>query len=358
MMSESGTIVRIGMIGTGGMGVAGHLTAFQQSPYARVVAACDVNPQNVAQAAERFQIPATYTDYLDLLERERLDLVDVATPNNSHAEISLEAISRGVNVLCEKPLGMSRHQTRQMVSAARDMKVKTAVNFSYRNVPAARFIREIIQSGEIGEIHHVIATYTQGWLVDPRTPHAWRLQKSLTGTGVLGDLGSHIIDLARFWTLEFSRVNCHLKTFVAERPLPSGNGSAPVDVDDAASLQVEFANGGTGVIFATRFAFARANSQRAEIYGSKGGLVYDNERPHEIQFAIGGFQARQRQYSTMPVPRPIISGSQSTMQTFVEDLVKHTDTTATFEDGSICQEILDAAEISAETGRWVSVPVD
>src|SRR5258708_18069723 len=134
------SVVRVGLIGTGGMGTAGHLQVFDHSATARVVALCDVNPRNLAAAAERYSVEATYADYRELLEREELDAVDIVTPNDVHAEISLAAIRRGVNVLCEKPLALNRFEAREMVLAARSADVKTAVNFSYRNVPASRFI--------------------------------------------------------------------------------------------------------------------------------------------------------------------------------------------------------------------------
>jgi len=354
-MTEA-AVVRLAMIGTGGWGTHGHLVAYQQSPYVKVVAAADINPQNLRAAAERFAIPATYSDYREMLAREELDAVDISTPNNTHCEVSLEAISHGINVICEKPLAMNRHEARRMASAARETGVRTAVNFTYRNVPAARFIKETIDSGEIGEIFHIVATYNQGWLVDPAAPRVWRLAKSMTGTGVLGDLGSHLIDLARFWGGDFRAVSGHLKTFVRERPLPSG-GMAPVDVDDAASFLAEFANGATGSFFTTRNAFARANTQRAEIYGSKGGLVYDNERPNEIQYSIGSFMASQRHYATLPVPRRIVETSQTTMQHFVADVAKGTASTATFDDGAACQEVLDAVETSAASGGWITLPL-
>lgn len=350
--------LRVGMIGTGGMGTAGHLHALRQIPNCQIVAACDVNAHNLALAAERYSIPRTYTDFSELLAREELDVVDVATPNVSHAEISIAALKRGVPVICEKPMAMSRFEAREMLSVARERGLHTAINFSYRYVPAARFIREIIQSGEIGEVHHVVATYNQGWLVDPASPLAWRLKKSLSGTGVLGDLGSHLIDLARFWGMEFSSVLAHLKTFVTERPLPTGAGRGSVDVDDAAGFLVEFASGATGTFFTTRYAYARANSQRAEIYGTKGGLVYDNERPNEVQFSSGSLMARHRQYATMSIPQRIVHESTSTMQQFVEDIGRGTRRTATFEDGVVCQEILDGIERSAERGSWVRVPLD
>lgn len=357
MSSTLEPAVRIGMIGTGGMGVNGHLAAYQRSPIARVVAAADINSVSLAQAAERFAIPATYTDYGEMLARETLDAVDVATPNNLHYAASLAALSHGVPVICEKPMAMNRQEARQMVAAAREVGVKTAVNFTYRNVPAARFIREIIEAGEIGEIFHLIATYNQGYLVDPEAPRTWRLDRAVSGTGVLGDLGSHLIDLARYWVGEFQAVFGHTTTFVHERPLPGG-GRAPVDVDDAVSFLGEFTNGATGNFFTTRNAFARANTQRAEIYGTKGGLVYDNERPNEIQFSAGSLLASQRHYCTLPVPRALQEERTSTMQRFVEDIARGTQTVPTFEDGAACQEILDAIEQSAEEGRWVRLPLE
>lgn len=358
MSTSNRGVVRLAMIGTGGWGTNGHLAAYKKSAYAQLVAAADINPQNLAAAASKYAIPSTYADYRDLLEREKLDVVDISTPNNTHFQVSLDAIAHGVNIICEKPLGMSRHETRQMAAAAREAGVKTAVNFTYRNVPAARFVKEIIDSGEIGEVFHVIATYNQGWLVNPNAPRVWRLDKKVTGTGVLGDLGSHLIDLARFWVGDFAAVSGQLKTFVRERPLPGSGEMVPVDVDDAASFMVEFANGGTGTFFTTRNAFARANTQRAEVYGSKGGLVYDNERPNEIQFSTGSFMASQRQYCTMPVPRRIVDTSSSTMQTFVEDIALGTTTSATFDDGAACQEVLDAIELSATRGSWVRLPLE
>ena len=356
--TTDGMVVRLAMIGTGGWGTHGHLVAYKQSPYARVVAAADINPRNLSVAAERFGIPATYADYREMLDREKLDAIDISTPNSTHCAVSLDVIARGINVICEKPLAMNRQEARRMAAAAREAGVKTAVNFTYRNVPAARFIKEIIDSGEMGEIFHVIATYNQGWLVDPTAPRVWRLDKSMTGTGVLGDLGSHLIDLARFWIGDFAAVLGHLKTFVHERPLPGSGAMAPVDVDDAASFLAEFANGATGSFFTTRNAFARANTQRAEIYGSKGGLVYDNERPNEIQYAIGSFMASQRHYATLPVPRRILETSSTTMQRFAEDVATGMTTTATFDDGAACQEILDAVEASASSRGWIKVPLE
>jgi predicted dehydrogenase len=339
------------------MGTAGHLQVLAHSATAKVVALCDVNQRNLEAAAERFGVTTTYTDYRELLQSEELDAVDIVTPNNVHAEISIAAIRRGIHVLCEKPLALSRHEAREMVMAARKSDVKTAVNFSYRNVPAARFIREIIASGEIGDVYHVIATYSQGWLVDPNSPHVWRLVKSFAGTGVLGDLGSHLIDLSRFWVGDVRAVAGHLRTFVEQRPRADGSGVGTVDVDDAAAFLAEFAGGATGSFFCTRYAFARANSQRAEIYGTKGGLVYDNERPNEIQFSSGTLMATQRQYATMPVPHHH-QEPQTTMQLFAEDILRGTSTTATFEDGLATQEILDAVEVSAQTKGWAPVPLE
>ncbi|HLZ09939.1 MAG TPA: Gfo/Idh/MocA family oxidoreductase [Chloroflexota bacterium] len=358
MDGNAGQIVRIAVVGTGGMGTDAHVAAYHESPYARVVALCDVNPENLTAAATKYSVAATYADYHDLFARESIDAVDVSTPNVSHAEISLAAIRCGYHVLCEKPLAMNRHEAREMAGAARTAGVQTAVNFTYRHVPAAKFIREIILSGEIGEIYHIVASYNQGWLVDPATPRFWRLRQKLSGTGVLGDLGSHLIDLARFWTAEFSAVSGHLKTFVNERPLPGGEGTGVVDVDDAASFLAEFASGATGSFFCTRNAFARSNTQRAEIYGTRGGLIYDNEQPNEIQFAMGSLMGRQRRYSVMPVPRAMVEGRSTTMHDFVADLARGTAKCPTFDDGAVCQEVLDAVEESARRRTWVKVPVE
>jgi predicted dehydrogenase len=181
--------------------------------------------------------------------------------------------------------------------------------------------------------------------------------KSFAGTGVLGDLGSHLIDLARFWVGDLTAVAGQLKTFLDQRPRADGSGVGTVDVDDAASFLAQFANGATGSFFCTRYAFARANSQRAEIYGTKGGLVYDNERPNEIQFSSGTLMAAQRQYATMPVPR-LHQEPHTTIQLFAEDILQGTTSTPTFEDGLAAQEVLDAVEWSAQTKGWAPIPLE
>jgi predicted dehydrogenase len=237
------------------------------------------------------------TDWKDLIKRDDVHLVDVCTPGDTHAEIAIAALEAGKHVLCEKPLANTVAEAEAMVQAAvaaEQRGVRSMVGFNYRRVPAIALARKLVADGRLGTIRHVRAQYLQDWIVDPQFPLVWRLQKDKAGSGALGDIGAHIIDLAQHVVgSAITGVSGLTETFVKERPLPEASsglsasasgGTGAVTVDDAALFTARFASGALGSFEATRFASGRKNAIRLEINGSDGSLAFDFESMNELQF--------------------------------------------------------------------------
>lgn len=240
--------------------------------------------------ARRFDWSHVETDWRALIARDDVDLVDICTPGDTHAEIAIAALEAGKHVLCEKPLANSVEEAVAMARAAecaRAKGVRSMVGFTYRRVPAVAYARQLVEEGLVGEVRHVRAQYLQDWLVDPESPLTWRLQKERAGSGALGDVGAHVVDLTQFITGErLTGVSALTETFVKERPLPGavhglsaevGEGRGQVTVDDAAIFIGRFSGGALATFEATRFATGRKNSIRVEINGSHGSLSFDFE---------------------------------------------------------------------------------
>jgi predicted dehydrogenase len=234
----------------------------------------------LADAADRLGFERTATDWRDVVED--VDVFYNLGPNHLHAEPSIEALEAGVPVLCEKPLAASDEDAERMADAAAAADVPTAAAFNYRYVPAIQYAKRLIEDGEIGEIHHFRGRYLQDWLVDPDAPWSWRLDADLAGSGALGDLGAHTIDLARYLVGDIASISGQLKTFVDERPDPDG-GRRAVTVDDAYSAQATFESGAIGTFEASRFATGHKNDHTIEIHGSKGSLRFGLERLNELE---------------------------------------------------------------------------
>ncbi|MCV6606100.1 MAG: Gfo/Idh/MocA family oxidoreductase, partial [Porticoccaceae bacterium] len=282
--------LNIAMIGYQFMGRA-HANAWRQAahffqlpakPVLKVI--CGRNAQAVKVAAEQLGFEESATDWKAVIDRDDIDIVDICTPGDSHCEIAIYAAQRGKAVLCEKPLANTIDEAQQMVTAAQDAGVTNMLCHNYRRVPAVQLAKQMIDNGELGTLHHYRGTYLQDWLVNPNVPRSWRLEKAKAGSGALGDIVSHNLDLARFLVGDISEVSGLMKTFVQERPLEDGSGMGRVDVDDAAMALLKFANGAIGSVEGSRFATGRKNSNSFEINGSKGSLVFDLERLNELQF--------------------------------------------------------------------------
>ena len=245
--------IGIGMLGYAFMGKA-HTNALKKLPYMmyppvarpRLVAICGRNEEATAEAARRYGYEGYYTDWRKMLENPAVQVFDNGGPNDAHAEPCIAAAQAGKHVFCEKPLARTAEEAKTMFDAVNKAGVKNMVAFNYRFVPAIMQARRLIESGALGRIFHFRATYLQEWIIDPNFPKIWRLDKKVAGSGALGDLGAHVLDLGRFLVGEPKRVMGMTKTFVEERPLPDGSGKGKVDVDDAFVSLLEFDNGAIG----------------------------------------------------------------------------------------------------------------
>lgn len=358
-------VLGVGVIGVGAVAQLRHLPAVaeaQAAGCARLLAVADVDPARAAAAATMWGASRSTGDIADLLATPGLDAVIIATPNLFHHDQALAALAAGKHVLCEKPLAMTLDEARAMAGAAHQHGLITAINFRYRWIPAARFVTDLIASGALGHLYHAVFHYFSGWLADPATPAAWRTMRAQTGSGALGDLGSHLIDLAASWLGEAQHVRGRLTTFVRERPTGDG-GQVSVDVDDAADFTVEYAGGTIGHFLATRNAHGRTNHQRIELYGSQGAVTYEFERwdrgGDQVQLCLGGQQATHNAFATITVSPEHLRGTPSgAIHEFFAAIKAGRPARPNFDDGLRCQEIMSAVERSdAAAGAAIALPL-
>ena len=290
--------IGVGMLGYAFMGKA-HSSALRRLAYAawppplvpRLVAIAGRNAEQVAGAAERFGYERWTTDWRDLVADPQVQLLSNGGPNSLHAEPTIAAAEAGKHVLCEKPLGRSAEESYEIWRGVAAAEVKHMCGFNYRFVPAVRLARELIEAGEVGEIRHFRARYMQDWGVDD-TRQAWRFDPEQAGSGAIGDLASHVVDLARFLVGEIGSVSALVRTFVPERR-----------VDDAVEATVEFHSGAIGTIEATRLALGRRNAFQWEINGTEGSLAFDLERLNELR-VFRADDLRARGFKTVLVTEP------------------------------------------------------
>ena len=305
--------IGVGMLGYAFMGKA-HTNAYKKLPYMMyppvavptLAAICGRNEEAVAEAARRYGYQTYYTDWREMVADDNVQLLDNGGPNYLHAEPCIAAAQAGKAILCEKPLARTAEESKKMLDAVTKAGVKHMVAYNYRFVPAVRQARNMIESGALGKIYHFRAVYLQEWIM----PHydlgmIWRLEKEKAGSGALGDLGAHIIDLSRFLVGEIASVSALTRTFIKERPY--GDGSmGTVDVDDAFVSAVAFENGAIGTLEASRFAAGRKNGQRFEINCEKGTIVFSLERLNELQVFWVGEQPEDTQgFHDVMVSEPI-----------------------------------------------------
>ena len=354
------TEVRVGVIGTGGFANFAHMPGYQAHPKAKIAGVCDIILDRAKAAAERFGAEIVTGDYRELVSRDDIDAIDIVTPNNVHIPIALAAVEAGKHAICEKPLAMNFAEAQELIDAAEAAKVKTGVNFTYRGHPAARYAKDLISKGEIGKVFHVNAFYMQGWLVNPKFPIVWRLQKEATGTGSLGDLASHIVDLT-MWFIDanITSVVGDANRFLDERPLPDGSGMGKVDVDDCCDFLARYSNGAMGTFVSSRYGTARANYVRVEIYGLKGGLVFSFDDKDNLEVSLGE-EARRNGWTKEPVPasyapRDGATGYTENVSNFIDAIIEDHEMAPSFRDGLANQAVLDAVAASVESGSWQTV---
>ena len=301
--------LRIGLVGSGFIGKA-HALAYRTAPAVfelpadiRLELLADVDAATASGAAQRLGFARSTGDWRELVQDPNVDVVDITTPNHLHEEMALAAIAAGKHVYCEKPLAPSVDAARRMTAAAEAAGVKTLVGFNYLKNPITALAREIVESGEIGEVFGYRGTHFEDYMLDPETlVNAWRLDPA-AGDGVSGDLGSHAISMARYLVGDIVAVSADRHTITRERPMGEGGTMRPVDVADALRATVRFAGGARGTIEASWMAPGRKHTITAEVWGSKGALAFDFERLNELQLYRTG-QPRGREGFTTVLAGP------------------------------------------------------
>ncbi len=380
--------VNIALIGYQFMGKA-HSNAYRQvgrffnldvEPVMKVIVGRSEEKVRVAQQTFGWQEYAT--NWEDVIARDDIDLVDIGTPNDSHAAISQAALKAGKHVLCEKPLAITVADARQSYEVAKQTGLVNGICHNYRKAPAIAFAAQLVREGKLGQIRHFRGTYLQDWIVDPGVPLVWRLDKKIAGSGSHGDLNAHLIDTARFvMGTEFADVCGMSETFIKQRPLladtegglsgfKSSGEMGEVTVDDVTAFLARFENGATGTFEATRLAPGRKNYNRWEINGEKGSIAFNLERMNEIEVYLNddpqglqGFHTIQATESFMPYmeaywPVAHIIGYEHTFVNMMKDLMdaigRGEQFTPDFHDGLKNQEVLEAVEKSAASRQWVA----
>ncbi len=383
--------INIGLIGAGFMAKA-HSVAYAGMPMffwpapaipvKKIIV--DINPDTAREAAEKFAFESYSTDWHDIINDPEIDVVDICTPNNSHAEIAIAAAKAGKHILCEKPLSLTAKEAKEMYLEAKKQNITTLVAFNYRKTPAVQLAKKYIEEGAIGRILDFRGTYLQDWSADPSSPLSWRFQKDICGTGALGDIGTHVVDMLRFLVGEFDSVNARMATYVSERPVQTGMADSlgntkgasdsikgAVDVDDQCCFMVRCKNGAFGTIEATRNAWGRNNYITFEIHGTEGSLYFNYERRDELQVCFAGDSSDRRGFRTVytgpnhpygqglwPIPALGIGYTETKIieaYDFFEAIVSGGEASPNFKDGYAIELISEAVSRSAQTNEWVRV---
>ena len=380
--------LNVGMVGYKFMGRA-HSNAWLKAdkffdlkarPVMKVI--CGRDKVGVAQAAARWGWQRCATDWREVVNDPTIDIVDITTPNDAHAEIAISAARAGKAVLCEKPLALDVPTAARMAAAVQLAGVTNMVGHVYRRIPAIAQMKKMIAAGDLGQLYHYRARYAQDWIVDPAFPLVWRLQGPVAGSGALGDIGAHIIDFGRYLVGEFAELCALTETFVKQRPLMTAQdglraqGSdqlGPVTVDDAALMIGRFQNGALANLEATRFALGRKNAIQLEINGSQGSLRFDFEDMNRLQYFNNADPADRRGFRDILVtegsgvhpyagawwpPGHIIGYEHNFVHAiadFVNAVVDQRPVQPDFQDGLANQKVLAAIEKSAQTKRWIKL---
>ena len=343
---------------------------------------CGRNASKVEDAATQLGWENSVTDWRSVIADPEIDIVDITTPNDTHAEIAIAAAEAGKAILCEKPLGMDLAQCESMVAAVEKAGVVNMVCHNYRRIPAIALAKKMIDEGALGDrIYHFRARYAQDWIADPQFPMVWRLQSEIAGSGTHGDIDAHIIDLGRYLVGDLVEVCGLMETFIKHRPVQAAAGTGlsasagsemgEVTVDDAVSWIGKFRNGAIANLEATRFAYGRKNHITLEINGSGGSLVFNFEEMNHLQYYNAADPEGARGFRDILVTEEIhpfagawwppghIIGYEhtftNTFADFITAVVEGKSVQPTFRDGLENERVLSAVSQSAAEKRWVSV---
>jgi predicted dehydrogenase len=383
--------LNVAMIGGGFMGKA-HAMAYAAMPmffwpapaipHRKVVV--DVTDVLAEEARQRFGFDEASSDWMATISRDDIDVVDICTPNNVHAEIAIAAAKAGKHIICEKPLARTLEEARAMTKAVKEAGVTNMVAFNYRRTPAVALAKRFIDEGRIGKILNFRGTYLQDWSADPDGPLSWRFQKKIAGSGAIGDIGTHVVDMAHYLVGNISEVNAITKTYIKERPIQTGGvdklgasdkkTDAPlgaVDVDDEVLSLIRFETGAVGTLEATRNAYGRNNFLTLEIHGERGSIYFNYERRDELQVMFADDPSDARGFRTIytgpahpygdglwPIPGLGIGYSETKIvecRDFFAAIVNGETPTPDFAEALQTELVADALIKSGQTGNWVTV---
>ncbi|MDE0530691.1 MAG: Gfo/Idh/MocA family oxidoreductase [Albidovulum sp.] len=383
--------LNVAMIGGGFMGRA-HAMSYAAMPMffwpapaiprRRVIV--DINDEMAEEARLRFGFEEASSDWRATVARDDVDAVDICVPNDAHAEIAIAAAEAGKHILCEKPLARGAAEAKTMLDAVENSGIIHMVAFNYRRTPAIALARKLIDENRIGEIRNFRGTYLQDWPADPDSPLSWRFQKSIAGSGAVGDIGTHVVDMAHYLVGQISEVNAMTPTYIQTRPVQEGgidklgasekNTTArrePVDVEDEVVSLLRFENGAIGSLEATRNAYGRNNFITLEIHGTEGSIYFNYERRDELQVMFADDPADIRGFRTIytgpahpygeqlwPIPAIGIGYSETKIiecYDFFQAVASGVQPSPNFSDGYRCELVADALLKSGETGEWVGV---
>jgi predicted dehydrogenase len=368
--------IRVGIIGTGRIAEMVHAPSLTLWPEACEIVSVASRMEERARAfAERCRIPRVHKDWQALLADSDVDAVVICPPSGLTATMARAAIAAGKHVLCEKPLALSYPEACAIAEAARGSARVHMVAFTFRFVPALRYLKRLVAEGHFGEIRHWRLSAFTDFMLDPERPIAWRNQRRHAGAGILADMGSHCIDFARYLLGEIAAVAAIGRLYVRERPSPSG-AMAPVDADDASSFVAEFASGAIGSFdlnraVAGRGGIGRVNYQGIEIHGTGGAAIYELTRPFELQISLGPAMTSTQQWARAEVPPALRKYPGSPRNPLAEDpllgykldqgiaflraIRGESADYPTFLDGAAAQQVVDAVALAAKERRWVGL---
>lgn len=342
----------------------------------------DINEEMAKTAAERLGFEHYSADWRSVIDDPAIDVVDIVTPNDSHAEIAIAAAKAGKHIICEKPLARTAEESKRMLDAVKESGVKHMVAFNYRRTPAIVLAKKYIDEGAIGRILNFRGTYLQDWSADPNSPLSWRFSKEIAGSGALGDIATHVIDIARYLAGDITEVMATTQTWIPERPVQTGGvdklGTVkagadamkkPVTVDDEVTTLLRFENGAVGSIEATRNAWGRNNFLTFEIHGDQGSIAFNYERRDELQVCFAADPDDRRGFRTVytgpahpygqalwPIPALGIGYTETKIveaHDFIDSIISDSDVSPNFEDGYRVAVISDAILESAKSDTWV-----
>lgn len=375
--------LNVGLVGYGFMGRT-HSNAFLQAPrffdlpYQPVLkAVCARNADRAKSFADNWGYQSIETDWRALIERSDIDLIDIASPNDTHAEIAVAAAKAGKMVLCEKPLGRTAAEGKLMVDAVQSAKSPNMVWYNYRRVPALALLKDLLDEGRFGRIFHYRSQFLQDWTISEDLPQGgeglWRLDSSVAGSGVTGDLLAHNIDMALWLNGSLSEVAAMTETFIKERKHSLTNEVQPVTIDDASSFIGRFQNGSMALFEATRYARGHKALFTLEINGEKASARWDLHDLHRLEYFDHRDESRLRGWKSIHITdgdHPYMKqwwvpglqiGYEHTFIHQVADFLKavgeNREAAPTFKDGLAVDYVTDAVLKSAKTKQWESIPL-